>query len=187
MIAMAMVLPWKIAKDFQSFVKYETLTLTLKICIFQKNRFGELALFLLKSYFLILHFLFSYIFGQDLRWQSAWGTIELLKNRWIARWERRSTDLFRAIGETWDSFCCFEGEFIFGEYLGKRSRPVENRNARLQHPHWKAVVHQWELRNNANSCSNRTAWRYATAIFQSGDFQIMLANWRIREWRNGKI
>jgi hypothetical protein len=35
MAAMAMILPWKIAEDFQSFVKYkyETLTLTLKICI----------------------------------------------------------------------------------------------------------------------------------------------------------
>jgi hypothetical protein len=47
MAAMAMVLPWKIVEDFQSFVKkkkYETLTLTLKICILQENGFKELTL-----------------------------------------------------------------------------------------------------------------------------------------------
>jgi hypothetical protein len=41
MAAMAMVLPWKIVENFQSFVKknYETFTLTLKICILQDNGF----------------------------------------------------------------------------------------------------------------------------------------------------
>jgi hypothetical protein len=44
MAAMAMVLPWKIAEDFQSYVKkYQTLTLTLKMCILQENGFKELT------------------------------------------------------------------------------------------------------------------------------------------------
>ncbi len=52
MVAMAMVLPWEIVEDFQSFVKkYETLTLTLKICILQENGFEELKLVLFKSLF----------------------------------------------------------------------------------------------------------------------------------------
>jgi hypothetical protein len=52
MVAMAMVLPWKIAEDFQSSVKkYETLTLTLKICILQENGFKELTLVLFESLF----------------------------------------------------------------------------------------------------------------------------------------
>ncbi len=59
MAAMAMVFPWKIVEDFQSFVKnYKTLTLTLKICILQKNRFEELTLVLFVSLVLGLHFLF---------------------------------------------------------------------------------------------------------------------------------
>jgi hypothetical protein len=53
MVAMAMVPPWKIVEDFQSFVKkkYETLTLTLKICILQENEFKELTLVLFESLF----------------------------------------------------------------------------------------------------------------------------------------
>ncbi len=53
MAAMAMVLPWKISEDFQSFVKkkYETLTLTLKTCILQENGFKELNLGLFESLF----------------------------------------------------------------------------------------------------------------------------------------
>ncbi len=51
MAAMAMVLPWKIAEDFQSIVKYRTLTLTLKICILQENGFKELKLVLFESLF----------------------------------------------------------------------------------------------------------------------------------------
>ncbi len=50
MAAMAMVLSWKIVEDFQSFVKkYETLTLTLKICILHKNELEELTLVLFES------------------------------------------------------------------------------------------------------------------------------------------
>ncbi len=54
MAAMAMVLPWKILEDFQSFVKkkkkkYETLTLTSKICNLQENGFKELTLVLFES------------------------------------------------------------------------------------------------------------------------------------------
>jgi hypothetical protein len=46
----ATALPWKIAEDFQSFVKkYETLTLTLKICILQENEFKKLTLVLFES------------------------------------------------------------------------------------------------------------------------------------------
>ncbi len=52
MAAMAMVLPWKIVEDFQSFFfKYETLTLTLKICILQEHGFKELTLVLFESLF----------------------------------------------------------------------------------------------------------------------------------------
>jgi hypothetical protein len=53
MAAIAMVLPWKIAEDFQSFVKKnnKTLTLTLKIRILQENRFKELTLVLFESLF----------------------------------------------------------------------------------------------------------------------------------------
>ncbi len=58
MAAMAMVLPWKIVKDLQSFVKkknnnnkYETLTLTFKICILQENGFKELTSVLFESLF----------------------------------------------------------------------------------------------------------------------------------------
>ncbi len=64
MAAMAMVLPWKIVEEFQSFVKKETLTLTLKICILQENGFKELTWFIfLKSFFHGLHILFYNIFG----------------------------------------------------------------------------------------------------------------------------
>ncbi len=52
MDAMTMVLPWKIVKDFQSFLKrFETLILTLKICILQEDGFKELALVLFESLF----------------------------------------------------------------------------------------------------------------------------------------
>ncbi len=55
MAATAMVLPWKIAEDFQSFVKikikYETLILTSKICIMQENGFKELTLVFFESLF----------------------------------------------------------------------------------------------------------------------------------------
>jgi hypothetical protein len=52
MVAMAMVLPWENVEDFQSFEKkYETLTLTLKICILNGNEFKELTLVLLESLF----------------------------------------------------------------------------------------------------------------------------------------
>jgi hypothetical protein len=51
MVAMAMVLPWKIVEDFQSFVKikYETLILIWKLCILQENWFKELTLVLFES------------------------------------------------------------------------------------------------------------------------------------------
>ncbi len=54
MAAMVLVLQWKIVKDFKSFVKkkkYDTLTLTLKICILQENVFKELTLVLFESLF----------------------------------------------------------------------------------------------------------------------------------------
>ncbi len=52
MAAMVMVLPWKIAEDFQSFIKkYETLTLTLKSVSLQEKVFKELKLVLFESLF----------------------------------------------------------------------------------------------------------------------------------------
>jgi hypothetical protein len=50
MAPMAMVLSWKIVKDFQSCVKkYKTLTLSLKICILQENGLRELTLVVFES------------------------------------------------------------------------------------------------------------------------------------------
>ncbi len=66
MAAVAMVLPWKIPEDFQGFVKYKTLTLTLKTCIFQENGFKELTLVLYESLFQGLHILIHNIFGQTI-------------------------------------------------------------------------------------------------------------------------
>ncbi len=64
--AMGMVVPWKIAEDFQTFVKsknHETSSVTLNICILQENEFKELNLVLFESLFLGLYILFYTIFG----------------------------------------------------------------------------------------------------------------------------
>ncbi len=59
---------WRFSKFRE---KYETLTLTLKICILQENGFKELKLVLLESLFLGLRILFYYIVGQTIYWSTA--------------------------------------------------------------------------------------------------------------------
>ncbi len=54
--------------------KYETLTLTLKICtfsLFSKNGFKELTLVLFGSLFYGIHIVFYSIFGQTINWSTA--------------------------------------------------------------------------------------------------------------------
>jgi hypothetical protein len=60
-------------KRFSNFRKknYETLTLTLKICILQENGFKELKLVLFESLFQGLDIPCSNIFGQTLYWSTA--------------------------------------------------------------------------------------------------------------------
>jgi hypothetical protein len=70
MAAIAMVLLWKIAEDFQSFVKNTKLWAS-KIWILQENGFKELKLVLFESLFLGLHILFNKIFGQTIYWSTA--------------------------------------------------------------------------------------------------------------------
>ncbi len=72
MATMAMVLPFKIVEDFQSFVRIRYLTLILKICIFQEHGFKELTSVLFESLFQGLHILFYNIFGQTF----YWGTVK---------------------------------------------------------------------------------------------------------------
>jgi hypothetical protein len=84
MAAMAMLLPWKIIEDIQSFEKKknETLTFTLKICILQENEFKELILVLFESLFWGLHVLFHDIFGQTIYWSTAkpWTSPKIRSN-----------------------------------------------------------------------------------------------------------
>ncbi len=85
--AMAMVLPWKIAQDFQSFVKIRNFDPHLKICILQENGFKELTLALFESAFWGLHILVHNIFGQAIYWNTA--------KPWTSP-KKRSNDLERS-------------------------------------------------------------------------------------------
>jgi hypothetical protein len=73
MAAVAMVLLWKIVEEFQIFVKenYETLILTLKICILQEIKgFKRAHIVLVWKLVLratVLHILFYNAFGQTQR------------------------------------------------------------------------------------------------------------------------
>jgi hypothetical protein len=51
--------------------KFETLTLTLKICILQEKGFKEITLVFFESFFYGLHILFYNIFGQTIYWSTA--------------------------------------------------------------------------------------------------------------------
>ncbi len=70
--AMAMVLPWKIAEDFQSFVKNTNFWPSLwKSVSCKKTGFKEITLVLFESLFQGLHILFYNIFGQTINWSTA--------------------------------------------------------------------------------------------------------------------
>ncbi len=75
---------WRLSK-FRK--KYETLTLTWKICILQENGFKELTLVLFESWVWGLHILFHNIFGQTIYWSTA--------KPWTSP-EKRSNDLERS-------------------------------------------------------------------------------------------
>jgi hypothetical protein len=74
MAAMAMVLLWKIAEDFQFFCeRYETMSVTLNIWILQENGFIKSSnkSCLIESLFFGLHILFHTILGQTIYWSTA--------------------------------------------------------------------------------------------------------------------
>ncbi len=72
MAAMAVVLPWKIVEDFQSFVKNTKLWPPFFLNLYLARKWvKELTMVLFESLIQGLHILFHNIFGQTIYWSTA--------------------------------------------------------------------------------------------------------------------